>query len=196
MLQYLWASARHECFGFVRRLSTRRLSASSRINAVLEIKPQRKQKLWELILSDAVSTKVENSGNILSLFTFLEDTGEKMEFVTLLRSSPTFLTKTLATSRCLKIARTYSTQPMRKFTLNTGAQVPAIGFGTFQDPDAQEDAVYNALKHGVRHIDTARVYAFSTRLEVIEADNPTATILKSRLEEVSNAAGFPARRSS
>ena len=42
MLQYLWASARHEGSGFVRRLSTKRLSASSRINAVLEIKPQRK----------------------------------------------------------------------------------------------------------------------------------------------------------
>jgi len=45
-----------------------------------------------------------------------------------------------------------------KFTLNTGAQIPAIGFGTWQDKDAQEDAVYEALKAGYRHIDTARVY--------------------------------------
>ena len=44
------------------------------------------------------------------------------------------------------------------FTLNTGARIPAIGFGTFQDPDAQEDAVSRALKAGLRLIDTARVY--------------------------------------
>ena len=41
--------------------------------------------------------------------------------------------------------------------LNTGATIPAIGFGTWQDKDAQEDAVYEALKAGYRHIDTARV---------------------------------------
>lgn len=44
------------------------------------------------------------------------------------------------------------------FTLNTGATIPAIGFGTFQDPDAQEDAVARALQAGLRLIDTARVY--------------------------------------
>lgn len=44
------------------------------------------------------------------------------------------------------------------FKLNTGASIPAIGFGTFQDPDAQEDAVSRALKAGLRLIDTARVY--------------------------------------
>lgn len=42
--------------------------------------------------------------------------------------------------------------------LNTGATIPAIGFGTWQDKDAQEDAVYIAIKNGYRHIDTARVY--------------------------------------
>ena len=45
-----------------------------------------------------------------------------------------------------------------RFQLNTGASIPAIGFGTFQDPDAQEDAVSRALKAGLRLIDTARVY--------------------------------------
>ncbi|KAI9729552.1 MAG: hypothetical protein M1834_006748 [Cirrosporium novae-zelandiae] len=45
-----------------------------------------------------------------------------------------------------------------RYTLNTGAKIPAIGFGTFQDPEAQEDAVCAALKSGYRHIDTARVY--------------------------------------
>lgn len=39
-----------------------------------------------------------------------------------------------------------------------GATIPAIGFGTFQDPEAQEDAVSRALKAGLRLIDTARVY--------------------------------------
>ena len=42
-------------------------------------------------------------------------------------------------------------------TLNTGALIPAIGFGTFQDKDQQENAVLQALKTGYRHIDTARV---------------------------------------
>jgi diketogulonate reductase-like aldo/keto reductase len=46
-----------------------------------------------------------------------------------------------------------------KFKLNTGAEIPAVGFGTWQDKDAQEDAVYEALIAGYRHIDTARVYA-------------------------------------
>ncbi|KAL2689060.1 hypothetical protein Neosp_003111 [[Neocosmospora] mangrovei] len=53
--------------------------------------------------------------------------------------------------------RSIVTQPTR-FKLNTGASIPAIGFGTFQDPDAQEDAVSRALKAGLRLIDTARVY--------------------------------------
>jgi alcohol dehydrogenase (NADP+) len=43
-------------------------------------------------------------------------------------------------------------------TLNTGARIPALGFGTWQDKDAQEPAVTIALKAGYRHIDTARVY--------------------------------------
>lgn len=41
--------------------------------------------------------------------------------------------------------------------LNTGATIPAIGFGTWQDKDAQEPAVTEALKAGYRHIDTARM---------------------------------------
>ena len=44
------------------------------------------------------------------------------------------------------------------FKLNTGATIPALGFGTWQDADAQEDAVYEALKAGYRHIDSARIY--------------------------------------
>ncbi|RMZ68875.1 aldehyde reductase [Pyrenophora seminiperda CCB06] len=44
------------------------------------------------------------------------------------------------------------------FMLNTGAQIPALGFGTWQDKEAQEPAVLTALKLGYRHIDTARIY--------------------------------------
>lgn len=44
------------------------------------------------------------------------------------------------------------------FTLNNGVKIPGIGFGTWQDKEAQEDAVYEAIKAGYRHIDTARVY--------------------------------------
>ncbi|KAL8751159.1 MAG: hypothetical protein Q9184_006156 [Pyrenodesmia sp. 2 TL-2023] len=45
-----------------------------------------------------------------------------------------------------------------KFKLNTGAEIPAVGFGTWQDKDAQEDAVAQALKAGYTHVDTARIY--------------------------------------
>ncbi|KAF2094493.1 hypothetical protein NA57DRAFT_68570 [Rhizodiscina lignyota] len=45
-----------------------------------------------------------------------------------------------------------------QFKLNTGADIPALGFGTWQDKEAQEDAVTIALATGYRHIDTARVY--------------------------------------
>ncbi|RJE26703.1 aldehyde reductase AKR1 [Aspergillus sclerotialis] len=46
----------------------------------------------------------------------------------------------------------------KHFKLNTGALIPAIGLGTWQDEDAQEAAVTTALKAGYRHIDTARCY--------------------------------------
>ncbi|KAF3387513.1 hypothetical protein F1880_001472 [Penicillium rolfsii] len=49
-------------------------------------------------------------------------------------------------------------QGQKTFKLNTGAQIPAIGLGTWQDADAQEAAVLAALKAGYRHIDTARCY--------------------------------------
>lgn len=55
-----------------------------------------------------------------------------------------------------RFARKITTQT--RFKLNTGAAIPAIGFGTFQDPQAQEDAVSRALKAGLRLIDTAQVY--------------------------------------
>ncbi|CAG8293116.1 unnamed protein product [Penicillium olsonii] len=44
------------------------------------------------------------------------------------------------------------------YTLNTGAKIPALGFGTFQDSDSQEKTVSQALQKGMRLIDTARVY--------------------------------------
>lgn len=46
------------------------------------------------------------------------------------------------------------------YTLNTGAKIPKIGFGTWQSPegDIAYNAVLDALKDGYRHIDTARVY--------------------------------------
>lgn len=76
------------------------------------------------------------------------------------------------TATCLRLAQRstgriglYNLQQRRglatrqtRHQLNTGASIPAIGFGTFQDPDAQEDAVSRALKAGLRLIDTARVY--------------------------------------
>jgi alcohol dehydrogenase (NADP+) len=45
---------------------------------------------------------------------------------------------------------------MTTYKLNTGASIPALGFGTWQDKEDQEAAVAEALKAGYRHIDTAR----------------------------------------
>ncbi|PYH91375.1 Aldo/keto reductase [Aspergillus ellipticus CBS 707.79] len=47
---------------------------------------------------------------------------------------------------------------MSGFHIRTRAKIPAVGFGTFQDPDSQEDTVSRALQKGMRLIDTARVY--------------------------------------
>lgn len=46
------------------------------------------------------------------------------------------------------------------YTLNTGAQIPKIAFGTWQIPEGEVayKAVEFALKSGYTHIDTARVY--------------------------------------
>lgn len=67
-------------------------------------------------------------------------------------------------SRCRPLpARTISTRATRH-TLNTSARIPALGFGTFQDPDSQVDTVCRALKNGMRLIDTARVYNVETQV--------------------------------
>ncbi|OBT46286.1 hypothetical protein VE00_02369 [Pseudogymnoascus sp. WSF 3629] len=65
--------------------------------------------------------------------------------------------RTVLSSHSRNARRAASTRSTRH-TLNTGAKIPAIGFGTFQDADAQVDAVSRALKAGCRLIDTARVY--------------------------------------
>ena len=47
----------------------------------------------------------------------------------------------------------------RHFTLNTGARIPAVGFGTWQAaPGEVEQAVTIALKAGYRHLDCAAIY--------------------------------------
>ncbi|KAF9695760.1 hypothetical protein EKO04_006237 [Ascochyta lentis] len=68
-----------------------------------------------------------------------------------------------AVTRLSQLTRQFTTTSRMTYngtqlTLNTGAKIPAIGFGTWQDKDAQEPAVTHALKAGYRHIDTARIY--------------------------------------
>lgn len=44
-------------------------------------------------------------------------------------------------------------------TLNTGAKIPTLGFGTWQSaPGEVGNAVYEALKAGYRHLDLAKIY--------------------------------------
>lgn len=51
------------------------------------------------------------------------------------------------------------------FKLNTGAQIPAVGFGTWQAaPHEVEKAVEEALKQGYRHIDCAAIYRNETEV--------------------------------
>lgn len=44
------------------------------------------------------------------------------------------------------------------FKLNTGAQIPAMGVGPWQDAQEQYDAVKEVLKVGYRHVDTAYLH--------------------------------------
>ena len=55
---------------------------------------------------------------------------------------------------CVRSVATHATQ----HTLNIGAKIPALGFGTFQDSESQEDTVCQALQKGMHLIDTAQVY--------------------------------------
>ena len=53
----------------------------------------------------------------------------------------------------------------RHFTLNTGAKIPAVGFGTWQAaPHEVEKAVEIALRSGYRHIDCAAIYRNETEV--------------------------------
>jgi L-glyceraldehyde reductase len=48
---------------------------------------------------------------------------------------------------------------LTNFKLNTGAEIPAVGFGTWQAQAHEvESAVEQALKAGYRHIDCAAIY--------------------------------------
>ena len=49
---------------------------------------------------------------------------------------------------------------MKNIVLNNGVEMPILGFGVFQIPDAEEceRSVYEAIQTGYRLIDTAAVY--------------------------------------
>lgn len=73
----------------------------------------------------------------------------------------------------MRLAQLSSQMPIpESFKLSSGTYIPAIGFGTFQSdskspPGTCKQAVLNALKVGIRHIDTA--YSYGTEKEVGEA---------------------------
>lgn len=71
------------------------------------------------------------------------------------RTARTASTRLAQLSNQLSIQTRAMTTANTRFKLNTGAEIPAVGFGTWQDKDSQEAAVAEALKAGYRHIDTA-----------------------------------------
>ena len=73
----------------------------------------------------------------------------------LFRHERTISTRLNQVSNHLSINTRAMSTANTRFKLNTGAQIPAIGFGTWQDKDSQEGAVAEALKAEYRHIDTA-----------------------------------------
>jgi diketogulonate reductase-like aldo/keto reductase len=53
----------------------------------------------------------------------------------------------------------------RTFALNTGAKIPAVGFGTWQAaPNEAQKAVEIALRAGYKHIDCAAIYRNETEV--------------------------------
>lgn len=57
---------------------------------------------------------------------------------------------------------TAATGSQKTFTLDGGASIPAIGFGTWKSkPDDAYESVKTALQSGYRHIDTAFVSDFT-----------------------------------
>ena len=59
----------------------------------------------------------------------------------------------------------FTTMLATHLTLNTGAKIPAVGFGTWQAaPHEVEHAVEEALKQGYRHIDCAAIYRNETEV--------------------------------
>ncbi|KAH8801798.1 hypothetical protein F5884DRAFT_807894 [Xylogone sp. PMI_703] len=60
--------------------------------------------------------------------------------------------------------------------LDMGQAISALGLGTFQDPDEQENSVHAAMKSGNRHIDTAHNYGLHWITEIdTSAAGPKAT---------------------
>lgn len=66
--------------------------------------------------------------------------------------------------------------------LNTGAKIPALGFGTWQDKDAQEAAVTEALNAGYRHIDTAHMCVVPTLSVSKEIADKAASAMARKLQ--------------
>jgi 2,5-diketo-D-gluconate reductase A len=65
-----------------------------------------------------------------------------------------------AIRNCCLFPNTIQITTMQTITLNNGVQMPLLGFGVFQVPDAEEceRSVADALRVGYRLIDTATVY--------------------------------------
>ena len=79
-------------------------------------------------------------------------------FARAIRTSSTIAPRISQISSHLQPQQARTMASMTSLKLNTGASIPALGFGTWQDKDSQETAVTEALNAGYRHIDTAFVY--------------------------------------
>ncbi|KUJ16005.1 Aldo/keto reductase [Mollisia scopiformis] len=75
------------------------------------------------------------------------------------------------------------TTPQKRFTLNTGAEIPAVGFGTWQAPAGEAGrAVKTALKCGYKHLDCAPLYWNEKEIgEALQASFNDTTVSRSDL---------------
>lgn len=143
----------------------RRNSRAPQVLIARHLNPCSSVMIWGKILSGAFQSAFYSRSKKNPAHTHLGETSQTVHAVPsphTMRSLATSAARSLMFGRSFFLLRKPSarnvTTRATSYTLNTGAKIPALGFGTFQDPDSQEETVSRALQKGMRLIDTARVY--------------------------------------